>query len=361
MQIQLINVAQKLPAWADLACDDFVKRLLRELTPKLVTLPLAARKAKQSTHKLQQVESALIMDRLRPGSLNLALDEGGEQWSSIDWSRNLQRWMFEFPRVNLIIGGGRRTLSAMPRILPSSGCDGPHDNAACPRKSGVAGATVSRLDYTPGPSLPPRIGDRDQLTGYYATMIYLASNSPRRAELLDQIGVKFRVHALEIDESRITGEAPAEYVCRMATEKAQLAARQLVPQQPDYRVLAADTAIALDGDIIGKPADRNQCRRILGRLSARQHLVLTAVALATPGGIASRLVQSRVSFRALSAAEIESYCAAEEPMDKAGAYAIQGRAAVFITHLEGSYSAVMGLPLYETAELLQSAETALEH
>lgn len=192
-------------------------------------------------------------------------------------------------------------------------------------------------------------------------MIYLVSNSPRRAELLDQIGVKFRVHALEIDESRITGEAPAEYVCRMATEKAQLAARQLVPQQPDYRVLAADTAIALDGDIIGKPADRNQCRRILGRLSARQHLVLTAVALATPGGIASRLVQSRVSFRALSAAEIESYCAAEEPMDKAGAYAIQGRAAVFITHLEGSYSAVMGLPLYETAELLQSAETALEH
>jgi len=105
MHIQLINVAQKLPVWADLACDDFVKRLPRELTPKLVTLPLAARKAKQPPHKLQQLESALIMDQLRPGSLNLALDQGGEQWSSIDWSRNLQRWMFEYPHVNLIIGG----------------------------------------------------------------------------------------------------------------------------------------------------------------------------------------------------------------------------------------------------------------
>jgi len=190
-------------------------------------------------------------------------------------------------------------------------------------------------------------------------MIYLASSSPRRAELLDQIGVKFSVHAIEIDETRSAGEAPAEYVCRMATEKAQVAARQLSTQQDDYCVLAADTTIALDGDIIGKPADRDQCRCILGQLSARQHLVLTAVALATPNGIACRLAQSRVSFKALSPCEIESYCASDEPMDKAGAYAIQGKAALFIQHLEGSYSAVMGLPLHETAELLQSADIAL--
>ena len=105
MQVQLINVAQKLPAWVDMACDDYVKRLPRELTLNQVTLPLAARKGRQSAQKLQQRESELIMARLAPGSLNLALDEGGEQWSSNDWSRNLQRWMFEFPRVNLIIGG----------------------------------------------------------------------------------------------------------------------------------------------------------------------------------------------------------------------------------------------------------------
>jgi len=105
VQLQLINVAQKLPAWVDMACDDYVKRLPRELTLKQLTLPLAARNSRQSAQKLQQRESELIMARFTPGSLNLALDEGGEQWSSNDWSRNLQRWMFEFPRVNLIIGG----------------------------------------------------------------------------------------------------------------------------------------------------------------------------------------------------------------------------------------------------------------
>jgi septum formation protein len=190
-------------------------------------------------------------------------------------------------------------------------------------------------------------------------MIYLASSSPRRAELLDQIGVQFRVYAIEIDETRYDGEAAADYVCRMAKEKAEVVGRVLIAQQDDYRVLAADTTITLDGDIIGKPADQEQCRCILGQLSARQHLVLTAVALATPNGIACRLVQSRVSFKALSPAEIDDYCASEEPMDKAGAYAIQGRAALFIKHLEGSYSAVMGLPLFETAELLRDADTAL--
>ena len=190
-------------------------------------------------------------------------------------------------------------------------------------------------------------------------MIYLASSSPRRAELLDQIGVQFRVYAIEINETRYDGEAAADYVCRMAKEKAEVVGRVLIAQQDDYRVLAADTTITLDGDIIGKPADQEQCRCILGQLSARQHLVLTAVALATPNGIACRLVQSRVSFKALSPAEIDDYCASEEPMDKAGAYAIQGRAALFIRYLEGSYSAVMGLPLFETAELLRDADTAL--
>jgi septum formation protein len=205
-------------------------------------------------------------------------------------------------------------------------------------------------------------------------MIYLASRSPRRAELLRQIGVDFVVHDVDIDESRLPAEAAGEYVCRMASTKARIAAGQIVDErivdelraagqmtarQESCAVLAADTTIALDGDIIGKPADRDQCRCILQRLSARQHQVLTAVALATAGDIALRLTRNRVSFRSLSTAEIEAYCATAEPMDKAGAYAIQGKAALFIDHLEGSYSAVMGLPLFETAELLRNADIEL--
>ncbi len=104
MQIQLINVAQKLPAWVDAACTDYVKRMPREISLKLVTVPLASRKSQQSTC-LQDREASLILDKLSPGSLSIALDERGEQWSSIDWSKNLQCWMFEYPRVNLIIGG----------------------------------------------------------------------------------------------------------------------------------------------------------------------------------------------------------------------------------------------------------------
>ncbi len=190
-------------------------------------------------------------------------------------------------------------------------------------------------------------------------MIYLASRSPRRAELLHQLGVDFKVHAVDVDESQLPGEAPVAYVRRIALEKAQLATAQLCDEDPEYRIIAADTTITLDGDIIGKPADRGQCRCILERLSARQHLVLSAVALATAGDVALRLSQNRVSFRPLSANEIEAYCAGSEPLDKAGAYAIQGRAAMFINHLEGSYSAVMGLPLFETAELLRAAGVAL--
>ncbi len=174
-----------------------------------------------------------------------------------------------------------------------------------------------------------------------------------------QIGIEFVVQAMDIDESREPTESAAEYVSRMATAKAGIVAAQLDGKQESYAVLAADTTIALDGDTIGKPANREQCHSILQQLSGRQHLVLSAVALATPGKVALRLTQSRVSFRSISASEIESYCATGEPMDKAGAYAIQGKAAIFIEYLEGSYSAVMGLPLYETAELLQDADIAM--
>lgn len=105
MQVQLINVAQRLPAWVDTACEDYYKRMPRELSLKMVTVPLASRKSQQSPVKLQQRESGLILEKLAPGSLNIALDERGEQWSSIEWSRQMQQWMFDWPRVNLIIGG----------------------------------------------------------------------------------------------------------------------------------------------------------------------------------------------------------------------------------------------------------------
>ena len=190
-------------------------------------------------------------------------------------------------------------------------------------------------------------------------MIYLASRSPRRAELLRQLGIEFEVHAIDIDETRLESESAVEYVCRMATTKARLVVGQLSGQPKDCVVVAADTTIVLDGDTIGKPADRDQCGCILKQLSARQHLVLSAVALAAQGHVKLRLTQNRVSFRSLSASEIESYCATEEPMDKAGAYAIQGKAARFVEHLEGSYSAVMGLPLFETAELLEGVDIAI--
>ena len=185
--------------------------------------------------------------------------------------------------------------------------------------------------------------------------IYLASSSPRRAELLRQIGMEFVVLGVDVNENRKPGESARQYVCRIARIKAEAGARRLVLEAADYRVIGADTTIVLDGDIMGKPADRSACRCMLERLSARQHQVLTAVALATPTGIEQRLSRSEVSFRRLTSAEIEAYCAGTEPMDKAGAYAIQGRAAVFIERLEGSYSGVMGLPIFETAELLQAS------
>ncbi len=186
-------------------------------------------------------------------------------------------------------------------------------------------------------------------------MIYLASRSPRRAELLRQIGVAFEVFAVDADESRRPGETPSDYVCRVARDKAEQAVAALAARGDAGLVVAADTTIALDGDIIGKPRDPADCCRILARLSGREHEVLSAVALASQSGIAVRMARNRVEFRPLESREVDAYCASAEPLDKAGAYAIQGKAACFVRRLEGSYSAVMGLPLYETAELLREA------
>jgi septum formation protein len=186
--------------------------------------------------------------------------------------------------------------------------------------------------------------------------IYLASGSPRRRALLQQIGVPFKVVAAAVDEAVLAGEAPGAYVARLAAAKARAGwEHQHVRRAP---VLAADTAVVLDGRILGKPTDRPEGEDMLRQLSGRTHGVLTAIALLTASGLRSRISRSEVTFRALAADEIRSYWESGEPSDKAGAYAIQGRAAVFIADLRGSFSGVMGLPLFETAELLRDAGVA---
>ena len=184
-------------------------------------------------------------------------------------------------------------------------------------------------------------------------MIYLASNSPRRAQLLHQIGVEFKVLAVEVDESQLADETPEQYVTRVAKAKAEAGSN--ASDSNAIPILAADTTIALDGKIIGKPDGCEQCRCILSNLSGRRHQVLTCVALCYRGETTLTLSTNWVKFRDLKDTEIMSYCASEEPMDKAGAYAIQGKAAIFVENLEGSYSSVMGLPLFETARILQQA------
>jgi septum formation protein len=190
-----------------------------------------------------------------------------------------------------------------------------------------------------------------------ADFVFLASASPRRRELLRQIGVAVRLLDIGVDESTLRGEAPDSYVIRLACAKAE-AGWARCEQGADAPVLAADTAVILEETILGKPKDQSDAANMLKCLSGRSHEVLTAVALRSQRGVESRLSRSVVSFRKISAAEVERYWLSGEPGDKAGGYGIQGFGAVFIRELRGSYSGVMGLPLYETAQLLDEAGVA---
>lgn len=182
-------------------------------------------------------------------------------------------------------------------------------------------------------------------------LLVLASASPRRRELLAQIGIACRVSSADIDEAVQPAEAPADYVVRVACAKA----RAVRARSGGLPVLAADTTVVIDGLILAKPRDRAAALAMLARLAGRSHQVLTAVALATGAGVAFRLSASDVRLRAVTPAECAAYWDTGEPRDKAGGYAIQGRGALFIEHLSGSYSGVMGLPLYETGQLLAAA------
>lgn len=186
--------------------------------------------------------------------------------------------------------------------------------------------------------------------------IYLASQSPRRRELLQQLGIACQVLPSHIDENPQTGEIVAAYVIRLAREKAEVCLRRVAHESLEpLPVLAADTTVCLDGDILGKPEDAGAAFAMLKSLSGRWHEVHTAVAVATSAGTETALSTTHVEMTAISDADILAYVASGEPYDKAGAYGIQGLAGIFIKRIEGSYSGVMGLPVFETAQLLRSA------
>lgn len=181
-----------------------------------------------------------------------------------------------------------------------------------------------------------------------ASTLFLASRSPRRRELLDQIAVRYQVVDVDIDESTRANESAQDYVLRVARDKAKQAHKTL---PANALVLAADTCVVLEGNILGKPEDADHALRMLRSLAGKTHQVLTGVALSATR-CETCISSSSVRLRAASDDELRAYIATGEPLDKAGAYAIQGRAAVFIEHLQGSYSGVMGLPLFEVAGLL---------
>ncbi|MDX2219069.1 MAG: Maf family protein [Burkholderiales bacterium] len=193
-------------------------------------------------------------------------------------------------------------------------------------------------------------------------IIYLASKSPRRKELLRQIGVPFELLPLrefpldrrDVDESPLPNENPVDYVQRIARIKAEAACRIMQSRRlPQRLVLAADTTVTLDGEIFAKPVDAADAVRMLQRFSGKVHQVLTAVAVSDGREMKEILSTSDVTFRTLTDAEIRAYVATGEPLDKAGAYGLQGKAAVFVSHLSGSFSSVIGLPLAETWSLLR--------
>ena len=190
--------------------------------------------------------------------------------------------------------------------------------------------------------------------------VYLASSSPRRRELLHQIGVNFTVMHADVDESVGEGEAPLDYVCRLAQAKAEaVLARLQVEGLPSCPVLGADTSVVLGQQILGKPENEEHAVAMLMMLSGKTHQVITAVALAEEEQ--TRMVHSitDVSFRAISEQEAHNYWLSGEPADKAGGYGIQGFGATLVERLSGSYSGVVGLPLYETANLLKQADVRL--
>jgi septum formation protein len=183
-----------------------------------------------------------------------------------------------------------------------------------------------------------------------ALRVILASQSPRRRELLALVGIAHDVQPADIDESYLTGERPRDHAERLARGKAEAVAAR----EPDAVVIGSDTIVVVDGDVLGKPSDENDAVRMLARLAGRSHIVITAVAVAWRGETRSAVEEVGVTFHPLSRAEIDAYIATREPMDKAGAYGIQGYGATIVARVDGDYFAVMGLPLQRLIRVLDA-------
>ena len=197
---------------------------------------------------------------------------------------------------------------------------------------------------------------------YLANQIYLASHSPRRRQLLKQVGISFEMRPVNIDEMMEKGETPADYVCRMARAKAEQGWLSLMQRKLPLRpLLAADTVVVLRGKIIGKPDSLAHGRKMLSSLSGQTHKVLTAVAVISKDKIQESLSTTTIRFRDISQSEITSYLNGTESHDRAGSYAMQGRAAIFIIKISGSYSGALGLPIFETAQLLEKFNIKILH
>ena len=197
---------------------------------------------------------------------------------------------------------------------------------------------------------------------YPVNQIYLASRSPRRRQLLKQIGVSFEMRPVSIDETLEKGETPVDYVCRMARAKAEQGWLSLMQRKLPLRpLLAADTVVVLRGKIIGKPDSLAHGRKMLSSLSGQTHKVLTAVAVISKDKIQESLSTTTIRFRDISQSEITSYLNGTESHDRAGSYAMQGRAAIFIIKISGSYSGALGLPIFETAQLLEKFNIKILH
>ena len=183
-----------------------------------------------------------------------------------------------------------------------------------------------------------------------ALRVILASQSPRRRELLALAGIAHDVQPADIDESYLTGERPRDHAERLARGKAEA----IAAREPDAVVIGSDTIVVVDGDVLGKPSDENDAVRMLARLAGRSHIVITAVAVAWRGETRSAVEEVGVTFHPLSRAEIDAYIATREPMDKAGAYGIQGYGATIVARVDGDYFAVMGLPLQRLIRVLDA-------
>lgn len=188
--------------------------------------------------------------------------------------------------------------------------------------------------------------------------IHLASSSPRRHEILKAMGLRFTVAGVDIDETRLDGEPVADMVVRLAVAKVTAARENLDPSLP---VIGADTAVAIGDQVLGKPGSQDEALRMLAALSGRSHTVLTGVALDYAGVVRTATSLTEVRFREISPDEAQSYWQSGEPLDKAGAYAVQGIAGIFVEELSGSYSGVVGLPVFETAALLADAGLEVLH